>query len=101
MVMFNISNPGWCTPTIIVVVLGLLVVISLIIGLIFNVKREDVNRLLISLVATLFWTIVLALILFYLCANGKTQAAWWVFGLVYLLPLAIGLFLTFLSALKP
>lgn len=95
-----LDNPGWCTPTIVVIVVGLLVVIALIIALIFNTKREMTNSLLISLVATLFWTIVLALILFFLCANGKLSSAWWVFALVYLLPLAIAIIVAFVTAIK-
>lgn len=95
-----LQNAGWCTPTIVTITVGLLVVIALVIALIINPKRSMTNSILISLIATLFWTIVLTLILFYLCANGKGEASWWVFSLVYLLPLAIGIILAFITAIK-
>lgn len=85
----NLKGAGWCTPTIMVAVLGLLSVVALLIQLGTNKKKEKNENIGISLVSHIFWTLLVGAVLFVLCSSGKQRAAWWVFGVLYIVPIAI------------
>lgn len=94
---WSLAHPGWCTPTILVVVFGVLAIISLAIQLAMNKDPSKFNALLGGLIFNIIWTIAMGALLFWLCQNGKIVAAWWIFGLLYLLPIVI-VFLAILGA---
>ena len=85
----DIKQAGWCTPTILVVVLGLLGVIALSVQLATNKDKTKTNGLVTSLIIKFLWTIGIGGLLFWMCSAGKLEAAWWTFGLLYLLPIAL------------
>ena len=86
---FNIKDPGWCTPTILVGILGLLGIIALSVQLGTNKDKTKNQGLIIALVTKILWTMVIVGLLFCLCSNGKLEAAWWIFGIFYILPVAL------------
>jgi hypothetical protein len=85
----DLSQKGWCTPTILTAfigVLGLIVLLSQIIG---DKVQKTRRAKFIAFIVKALWTIALVGLLYWLCNNGKGQAAWWIFGFLYLVPVAI------------
>ena len=74
---WNLKNPGWCTPTILVGVIGLLGIIALSVQLLMNKDKSKDTGLLISLVSKVLWTVGIGALLYWLCSNGRFKAAWW------------------------
>ena len=97
MAIIDLKNPGWCTPTLLVVIFGVLVTLALLIQLVtYKPTRLGENgrqAILISILTKVAWTILIAGILYWLCRNGRLEAAWWVFGILYILPVALMLVL--------
>lgn len=87
--LIDLSRQGWCTPTLIVTVLGLLSIVTLSVQTALEKDKKNYKKLLTAVLSKLIWTILIAGILFYLCSNGKIEAAWWIFGILYILPVAI------------
>jgi hypothetical protein len=100
--MWSLKHAGWCTPTVIVTVLGALVCLVLLVQLITGKSDDGQSRkeIAMSLVSHAVVFALVAGLMFYLCAAGKCTAAWWLFGLFYLLPLAIMIVLLMISAWK-
>ncbi len=86
---FDLRQQGWCTPTILVGVLGLLAVIALSVQLATNKDKTKTNGLVTSLLVKLLWTMGVGALLFWMCSRGRVNAAWWTFGLLYLVPMAL------------
>lgn len=93
MEFLNLQKAGWCTPTLIVAILGLLSIVVMTIQLIMYKPKQgekDKRRsIIMAIVWKLVWTLGIGAILFYLCANKKIEAAWWIFGILYILPVAL------------
>ncbi len=89
MKMLNLKKAGWCTPTILVVTLGLLTAIALVVQLITNRDKTKMKALVASLISHILWTGLVGYLLFWLCGRGKLDAAWWIFGILYILPVAL------------
>jgi cytochrome bd-type quinol oxidase subunit 2 len=84
--LFDLSKKGFCTPTILVSLLALVMGIALLVKLVRAKDMEERKRMSMASGSHLLWTILVAWVMFYLCSHGKREAAWWLFGLLYLLP---------------
>lgn len=87
MTIYDIGNKGWCTPTILTAFIGLLGVIVLASQAMTDKEQKDRRTKVIAMLSKLAWTVIIVALLYWLCANGKVQASWWIFGLLYLLPI--------------
>lgn len=85
----DLSQQGWCTPTILTAFIGVLGLIVLASQAVTDKEAKDRRAKIIALLTKAIWTILLVALLYWLCQNGKGQAAWWIFGFLYLLPVAI------------
>lgn len=85
--MFDLDKKGWCTPTILTAFIGLLGVIVLASQAITDKEREERRAKIIAMLSKLAWTVIMVALLYWLCSKGKTEASWWIFGLLYLLPI--------------
>ena len=86
---FDFGNEGWCTPTILVTIIGFLSVGAMSVSVLSN--KDDMKRkgLATTWLINLLWTLIVISLMHWLCHNGKESAAWWVFGLMYLVPVAL------------
>lgn len=88
MKFINLSDAGWCTPTILVAILGIIAIVTLCVQL--ATEKNDTTRkeIIWAIVSALIITLVMGFVMFYLCSQGKIEAAKWLFYILYLIPLA-------------
>ena len=87
--LFNLDKPGWCTPTILVTVVGVLSILLMTAQLIRNRDQSKLSGLVSAWVLNLVWTLLIIAFMFWMCSRGKVDVSWWAFGLLYLVPLSL------------
>lgn len=87
----DLKAAGWCTPTILTAVIGIWAIIVMTVQLLSNKDKTKTRGLLASLLVKMLWTLAVVSGLYWLCDQGRTQAAWWIFGFMYILPVVAGL----------
>ena len=80
----DLTEKGWCTPTILTAFVGVLGLVVLTSQIMTDKDMKDRRIKLIALLSKAIWTIILVSVLYWLCKNGKGEAAWWIFGFLYL-----------------
>ena len=88
--MFDLSKAGYCTPVVVSIVLSSLVLLVLLIQLIMNKdSKRSRKELSVALLMHALWAALIIGVMFYLCANGKVMASSILFGIFYLMPIAV------------
>lgn len=80
---------GWCTPSILAAIIGIMGIAVFTYHAMMNKDPKQRRANFIAVLVKAAWTIIAVSVLFWLCTNDKKMSAWFVFGLFYLLPIAM------------